>query len=161
MCSEAGGCSGGEEGGGGSDDDGSTPTDPSCSIKEMATICVEYCIVTINAAAATTTSCTSTTCMPTVGCSVAGTTTLTITSTSSADCPFVINIVTGKNPSDNCRPCVWVFDMVSDLDTEGNLRIQEDFQPDYATITAWVIAPTYADLERRVLARTSYCSWRL
>ncbi|RAQ46302.1 factor for adipocyte differentiation [Aspergillus flavus] len=155
MCREAGGCSGGEEGGGGGDDDGSTPTDPSCSIKETATICAEYCTVTTNAAATTTTSCTSTTCMPTVGCSVTGTTTRTITSTSSADCPFVTDPVAGENPSDNCRPCAWAFGSVSDVDMEGNLRIRDGFQPNYATITARAVAPTHAGLEKRAPARTS------
>lgn len=154
MYREAGGCSGGEEGGGGGDDDGSTPTDPSCSIKETATICAEYCTVTTNAAATTTTSCTSTTCMPTVGCSVTGTTTRTITSTSSADCPFVTDPVAGENPSDNCRPCAWAFGSVSDVDMEGNLRIRDGFQPNYATITARAVAPTHAGLEKRAPART-------
>ncbi|GFG10280.1 contactin [Aspergillus udagawae] len=140
----SGGCSGGGGGGGGDDDD------PSCSIKETATICAEYCTVTTNAAAATTTSCTSTTCMPTVGCSVTGTTTSTITSTSSADCPFATDIGT-----DNCKPCAWAFDTVSDLDTEGNLRIREGFQPVYATITARAIAPPHAGLVKRAPARTS------
>ena len=155
MCREAGGCRGGEDGGGGGDDDGSTPTDPSCSIKETATICAEYCTVTTNAAATTTTSCTSTTCMPTVGCSVTGTTTRTITSTSSADCPFVTDPVAGENPSDNCRPCAWAFGSVSDVDMEGNLRIRDGFQPNYATITARAVAPTHAGLEKRAPARTS------
>ncbi|KAF4180381.1 hypothetical protein CNMCM7927_001192 [Aspergillus lentulus] len=141
---EPGGCSGGGGGGGGDED-------PSCSVKETATICAEYCTVTTNAAAATTTSCTSTTCMPTVGCSVTGTTTSTITSTSSADCPFATDIGTGNK----CKPCAWAFDTVSDLDAEGNLRIREGFQPVYATITARAIAPPHAGLVKRAPARTS------
>jgi hypothetical protein len=67
----------------------------------------------------------------------------------------VTDIGTGTNPSDNCKPCAWAFDTVSDLDTEGNLRIREGFQPVYATITARAIAPPHAGLVKRAPARTS------
>lgn len=99
-----------------------------CSISSCepttATNCVEYCTVTTNAPALTTTSCTSTTCLPTVGCEAHGTTE-TVTSTSDAACPVFTDIpspTVSQDRYEGCNPCAWAAIPLTANSGEGLLE---------------------------------------
>lgn len=101
----AGGCEAGQCG------ENPRSTETECSELKTATNCAEYCTVATNAAHITTTSCTSSICVPTMGCTATGTTT-TITSESSADVcptsfPSYATSPDGMDPFQGCKPCFW------------------------------------------------------
>ncbi|EFE38231.1 hypothetical protein TRV_07102 [Trichophyton verrucosum HKI 0517] len=106
-CSVSGGCHGGDKDGDRDGDNKPTST-ASCIVKQTASICAEYCTVITDIAMATMTSCTSTACVPTIGCEPTGTTT-TITSMSSDECLHVTPPATfppNVDPYNGCAPCL-------------------------------------------------------
>ncbi|GLA41375.1 hypothetical protein AnigIFM63309_009465 [Aspergillus niger] len=92
-------------------EDGCPNGDCSVSTCEPITTtqCVEYCTVSTNAVALPTTSCTSSTCFPLIGCDVTATT-ATVTSTSNEACPTFTtapSATVGQDRYDGCSPCAW------------------------------------------------------
>lgn len=76
----------------------------SCKQTKTASNCVEFCTPTTNAADITSTTCTSATCLPTVGCYATGTT-KTVTSTTEAACSDYPPASLTKEAFRGCRPC--------------------------------------------------------